>query len=134
MGEVGRQVCRDAGVSWLDLSGNAQIVAPGLRIHVEGKPNAYKRPGRPSTVFSPRSSRIVRQLLIEPGRSLHQPELARLVGLDEGFTSRIVRKLEADELVGRDATGALHVTNPGLAILDHHRYQALTERLRRTTV
>ena len=51
-----------------------------------------------------------------------------------GFTSRIVRKLEADELVGRDATGALHVTNPGLAILDHHRYQALTERLRRTTV
>jgi hypothetical protein len=85
MGEVGRQVCRDAGVSWLDLSGNAQIVAPGLRIHVEGKPNAYKRPGRPSTVFSPRSSRIVRQLLIEPGRSLHQRELARLVGLDEGF-------------------------------------------------
>jgi hypothetical protein len=116
MGEVGRRVCNEAGVSWFDLSGNAQIVAPGLRIHVEGKPNAFKRPGRPSTVFAPRSSRIVRQLLIDQGRSLHQRELARLVGLDEGFTSRIVRKLEADELLERDASGALHVTNPGLLL------------------
>ena len=116
MGEVGRQLCNEAGVSWFDLSGNAQIVAPGLRVHVEGKPNAYKRPGRPSTVFAPRSSRIVRQLLIEPGRALHQRELARVAGLDEGFTSRIVHKLEADGLVERDAEGALHVTNPDLLL------------------
>jgi len=116
MGEVGRQLCGEAGVSWFDLSGNAQIVAPGLRVHVEGKPNAFKRPGRPSTVFAPRSSRIVRQLLIEPGRALHQRELARLAGLDEGFTSRIVHKLEADGLVERDAEGALHVTNPDLLL------------------
>ncbi len=111
MGEVGRQICDEAGVSWLDLSGNAHIVAAGLRIHIEGKPNAYRRPGRPSTVFAPRSSRIVRQLLMEPGRRLHQRELASVAGLDEGFTSRIVHKLEADGLVERDAEGALHVTN-----------------------
>jgi hypothetical protein len=116
MGEVGRQLCTEAGVSWFDLSGNAQIVAPGLRVHVEGKSNAYKRPGRPSTVFAPRSSRIVRQLLIEPGRALHQRELARVSGLDEGFTSRIVRKLEGDGLVERDAEGALHLTNPDLLL------------------
>ena len=116
MGEVGRQLCNEAGVSWFDLSGNARIVAPGLRVHVEGKPNAYKRSGRPSTVFAPRSSRIVRQLLIEPGRALHQRELARVADLDEGFTSRIVRKLEADGLVERDAEGALHVTDPDLLL------------------
>jgi hypothetical protein len=116
MGEVGRGICERAGVSWFDLSGNAQIVAPGLRIHVEGKPNKYKKPGRPSTVFAPRSSRIVRQLLIEPSRSLHQRELARLAGLDEGFTSRIVRKLEADERVERDASGAVRVRNPDLLL------------------
>lgn len=116
MGEVGRRVCAHAGVSWFDLSGNAEIVAPGLRIHVEGKPNKYKKPGRPSTVFAPRSSRIVRQLLIEPGRSLHQRQLAHLAGLDEGFTSRIVRKLEADGLVERDAKGAVRVSNPDLML------------------
>ncbi len=69
MGEVGRRLCEQAAVSWFDLSGNAEIVAPGLRIHVEGKPNKYKKPGRPSTVFAPRSSRIVRQLLMDPGRA-----------------------------------------------------------------
>src|SRR6187549_3883476 len=37
MGEVGKRVLRDAGVSWFDLSGNADITAPGLRIYVEGK-------------------------------------------------------------------------------------------------
>ena len=116
MGEVGRRVCQQAGVSWFDLSGNAGIVAPGLRIHVEGKPNKYKKPGRPSTVFAPRSSRIVRQLLIEPDRSLHQRELARLAGLDEGFTSRIVRKLEADGLVERDTKRAVRVRNPDLLL------------------
>lgn len=116
MGEVGRRVCEQAGVSWFDLSGNAEIVAPGLRIHVEGKPNKYKKPGRPSTVFAPRSSRIVRQLLMDPGRAVTQRELARLADLDEGFTSRIVRKLEADEHIERDDAGALHVKNPDLLL------------------
>lgn len=116
MGEVGRRICEQAGVSWFDLSGNAEIAAPGLRIHVEGKPNNYKRPGRPSTVFAPRSSRIVRQLLMAPKRSMHQRELARLAGLDEGFTSRIVRKLEADELIARDEKGAVRAQNPGVLL------------------
>jgi hypothetical protein len=116
MGEVGQKLCEQKGVSWFDLSGNARIVAPGLRIHVEGKPNKYKRPGRPSTVFAPRSSRIVRHLLIEPGRSFHQRELSRVAGLDEGFTSRVVRKLEADALIVRDDKGAVRAKDPDLLL------------------
>lgn len=120
MGEVGKRVLRDAGVSWFDLSGNADITAPGLRIYVEGKRNLFKRRGRPSTVFSPKSSRVVRRLLIEPGRAFLQRELARECGLDEGFTSRIVKKLEADRMVKRDAAGLLQVTDPEL-LLDSWR-------------
>lgn len=116
MGEVGQRLCEQRGVSWFDLSGNARIIAPGLRIHVEGKPNKFKRPGRPSTVFAPRSSRIVRQLLIEAGRSFHQRELSRVTGLDEGFTSRVVRKLEADALVVRDDDGAVRAKDPDLLL------------------
>ena len=36
MGEVGRKACEEAGVSWLDLSGNAHIIAPGIRVIVQG--------------------------------------------------------------------------------------------------
>jgi hypothetical protein len=120
MGEVGRRLCEEANVSWFDLSGNAHIVAPGLRIHVEGKPNLFKRPGRPSTVFSPKSSRIVRQLLLDPQRAFQQRELAREAGLDEGFASRIVKKLVADEMVRRDTDGSLRVVSPSL-LLDSWR-------------
>lgn len=101
MGSLGASLCREAGVGWLDLSGNADITGPGLRIHVEGRPNQHKRPGRPRTVFAPKSSRIVRRLLAHPGTGFFQNELARACRLDQGFTSRIVRKLEEDGLVTR---------------------------------
>jgi Transcriptional regulator, AbiEi antitoxin, Type IV TA system len=112
MAEGGRRLCEEANISWFDLSGNAHIVASGLRIHIEGKPNIFKRPGRPSTVFAPKSSRIVRAMLLEPQSSISQRELARRTGLDEGFTSRVVRKLESDQMVERDAEGAVRLLNP----------------------
>jgi len=38
MGETGRRLCEEHEITWLDLSGNARIKAPGLLINVEGKP------------------------------------------------------------------------------------------------
>ncbi len=116
MGEAGRTLCREARVSWFDLSGNADIAARGLRIYVEGKPNQFKRRGRPSTAFAAKSSRIARTLLLEPTRWFQQRELSRASGLDEGFTSRIVKKLEADQLLRRDDQGALRSIDPNLLL------------------
>jgi CRP-like cAMP-binding protein len=116
MGDVGKRLCAAAGVSWLDLSGNANIVAPGLRILIEGKPNKFLRRGRPSTAFAPKSARIARRLLIEPGRSFRQQELARETGLDDGFTSRIVHRLEEDGLLDREKDGAVRVRNADLLL------------------
>jgi hypothetical protein len=59
-------------------------------VQVEGKPNLFKRRGRPRSVFAPKSARIARVMLIEAERAFTQRELAKAVGLDEGFTSRIV--------------------------------------------
>src|SRR6185436_2265808 len=53
-------------------------------------------------------------------RAFSQRELARASGLDEGFTSRIVRQLEQERLVGRDAKGAVKVTDFN-ALLDSWR-------------
>lgn len=111
MGEVGRNLCEEAGVGWLDLSGNAHLVAPGIRVHVEGKPNQFKQAGRPRSVFAQRSARIARWLLIQPEVAVSQRALARATGLDEGFTSRIVHQLEAQGLVARDSSGAVKVAN-----------------------
>lgn len=116
MGDVGQRLCAEAGVSWVDLSGNADIVAPMLRIRGEGRPNKYARRGRPSTALGPRSSRIARLLLMEPSRFFRQQELARESGLDDGFVSRIVRRLDADRLIARAEDGAVRVRDPSLLL------------------
>jgi len=112
MGETGRHFCQEREIAWLDLSGNAHIKAPGLFISVAGKPNRFKSAGRPPNLFAPKSSRIVRQLLIEPDPGFTQRELALATGLDEGYTSRIARRLEENGLVVRDDTSLLKPEDP----------------------
>jgi len=99
MGAAVAQTARDAGISWMDLSGNADIRAQGLRIHVTGRPNRFVKKGRPSSAFAPKSSRVARALLLDPGRFWVQSDLARQIKLGRGFVSRIVRRLAADELI-----------------------------------
>ena len=105
MGEVGKALCRQNGVSWLDLSGNADITAPGLRVRVEGRPNRYRSPGRPPDIFAPRSSRIARVLLLQPDRSFTQADLAQEAGLNPGTVSRLVGRYEEAGFVRRDRAG-----------------------------
>lgn len=124
MGEAGRHLCEEKKVSWLDLSGNADITAPGLRIHVEGKPNKFKSAGRPKDIFAPKSSRITRHLLIEPGRFITQRELTNETDLDEGLVSRVVREMEKSRLLERDSSaGGVRPKDPDI-LLDawHEKY------------
>lgn len=116
MGKIGRRLCRDAHVCWLDLSGNAWIVAPGLRIQIDGQPNRYRPHGRPASAFAAKSARIARWLLIRASESMSQRELARATEMDEGFTSRIVRRLEEDDLIVRNDAGAISVRDPNLLL------------------
>lgn len=116
MGEGGRSLCEEAGIGWLDLSGNAHITAPGLRIHVDGRVNRFKRRGRPSNAFAPKSARITRRLLLDPTRFFSQRDLARVTGVDEGLTSRIVRKLEEDGLLTRNDRGEIRPRDPGILL------------------
>jgi len=116
MGQVGRKVCEEAGVGWLDLSGNAHIIARGIRVIVEGKPNRFKAVGRPPNLFAPTSSRIVRWLLIHPAEHISQRAIARSTGLDEGFVSRLVARLEQDDYLVRNERGAVRPKDPALLL------------------
>ena len=124
MGEAGRRVCEDLGVGWLDLSGNAHVVAPGLRIIVGGRPNRFLSAGRPPNLFAPKSSRVARWLIMHPDESLTQRELARAVDMGEGFVSRIVSRLEREGYLVRENGSAIRAKDPSL-LLDawQERYQ-----------
>ena len=117
MGEAGRELCERAGLSWLDLSGNAHVTAPRLRIQIEGKPNKFKSVGRPKNLFAPKGSRIAREFLMNPGVSLTQRELAERTRLNETWVGRVVRELERENLLTRDKeTNAVRVLNPDLLL------------------
>ncbi|MHC4356226.1 MAG: type IV toxin-antitoxin system AbiEi family antitoxin [Planctomycetota bacterium] len=129
MGEVGRKRCEQAGVAWLDLSGNARIVVPGVHILVDGRENRFKSRGRPSSAFAPKASRIARWLLIHHDRFLTQREIALATDIDEGYTSRVVSRLEDENLVIRDDAGAIRPRDPSL-LLDAWREEYDIEKHR----
>ncbi|TXD41279.1 hypothetical protein FRC96_04655 [Lujinxingia vulgaris] len=135
MTSTGAQRCEDERIPWLDLSGNAHIIAPKLRLHVEGKSNQFTRRGRPPNVFAPKSSRITRHVLRFPERTFLQKEIAEATGLSEGYTSRVVSRLESLRLLHRDEAGAVGASDPALLLdswLENYRFDK--HRIRRGTV
>lgn len=116
MSDAGRRVCEGASIPWFDLSGNAHIVAPGIRVIVDGRPNRFRGPGRPASIFAPKSARVVRWLLENEGRALTQREIARATDMTDGFVSRIASRLEDESYVLREPGGALRVKDPALLL------------------
>lgn len=120
MGASGRELCRAAGISWLDLSGNAEIETPSMRIRILGEPNRYKRPGRPEALFASRSARAARVFLLDVQRVWLQTELAVATGLSAGYLSRLLPRYEEGGFIGSEQAGRslrYRVTNPD-ALLD----------------
>lgn len=116
MGRTGQDLCREHGMSWVDLSGNARIEAPNLRIQILGETNRFKQSGRPATPFAPKSSRVARLLLQNWDQPHRQTDIATETGLVPGYVSRIVRRLIDEELLQRNDEGAVRVPDPGLLL------------------
>lgn len=116
MGDIGRRICQEHDVGFVDLSGNADINGPGLRIRVDGKPNLFVQRGRPSSVFAPKSCRLTRILLQDPRRWWRQSELAQAGQLGAGYVSRICNRLQEDRFIERDAVGSVRPRDPNLLL------------------
>lgn len=87
------ELCREHKVSYLDAVGNCRMVAPGLFLHVCGRPN------RPSAIkaavdpFSRKSSRIVRALLTHPDKAWQVQQLAQEARVSLGLASKVKKAL-----------------------------------------
>ena len=115
MGETGRRLCAEAGVSWIDLSGNAWIDAPGKQIRILGNRNRFASAGRPANVFAPRSPRLLRAVLLQPRRVFSQAELVSASGVDKGRVSRLVHRMLAMDLLVNEGEG-YRLKDPALAL------------------
>lgn len=103
MGDAGRRMSAEAGVSWIDLAGNADIRGLGLLIRLLEHPRP-PRAGRPPNVFAPASSRLIRSFLMSEGTALGPRDLVERSGLDKARVSRLIPRLEAMGAIQRVAS------------------------------
>ncbi len=119
MGLSGRDVCEVAGVSWLDLDGNAEIASEDLFVSVRGRGRWGSRPHQTPTSnpFTLRNSRIVHLLLNEPNGRWDQQRILEATNLSRSTVSRTIKYLDQAEYIRWNAgINELTVINPRLLL------------------
>ncbi len=90
-----QQQCREAGVNFIDLSGNVFLNQGHVYVERVGFANRYPEIRKGRGPFSDKASLILRVLLSEKPRRWGVREMAGRVGLDPGFVSRMAKELES---------------------------------------
>ena len=99
LSDASRQICKEAGIGCIDLAGNAFLSFKNVFIDKSGNPNpfAISRPAK--SVFSPKSSRILRVLLSDPSKRWYVEDLSKEADISIGLTSRVKKTLLSEEWI-----------------------------------
>jgi len=113
---VSRELCRDNGISYLDFEGNAHLAFKTVFIDrlTEGKPASERREFK--SLFTPKSSQVLRVLLRDPKRIWRVADLAEAAHVSLGHVSN-VRTALLDREWAEVVSGGLHLIFPD-ALLD----------------
>ena len=112
-----RERLRDAGIAFLDLTGNLrlELARPGLFIESQGAdvdPDRKQRPSR--SLRGAKAGRVVRAL-VDAESPPGVRELAERAGVDPGYASRVLALLDREALVERgERRGIASIDWPGL--------------------
>ena len=99
LSDASRQICKEAGIGCVDLAGNAFLSFRNIFIDRSGRPNPFAVVRLSKSVFSPKSSRILRVLLSDPSKRCYVEDLSREVGISIGLTSRVKQALLSEEWI-----------------------------------
>jgi hypothetical protein len=82
-------LCKEEGVGFLDLEGNARLVFNGVFVErlVASKPSVEKRELK--SLFRPKSAQVLRVVLRDPKRAWRVTELAETAGVSLGHVSNV---------------------------------------------
>lgn len=105
-GPRAREILSGAGLSWLEPDGDCRIALGSLYIERLTRGQRRRKAGTADTryvadLFSGGSLRIVRWLLIGPGRSWTIEDMADRTGLTPGYVSRVFKTLARDAYLDR---------------------------------
>ncbi len=112
-------LCREQGVGFLDLEGNARLIFDGVFIErqVASKPVAERRGLR--SLFKPKAAQVLRVMLRNPNQSWRVSELAQVADVSLGHVSNVRTALLNREWA-QVSGGGLFLSEPD-ALLDEWR-------------
>lgn len=95
----GLDVCAEEEIACIDEAGNLLLPLPGAYVEIRGRGNAHPEKRELRSLFSPKSSRILRIMLAQPDRQWQVQELARTAGVSAGLVSRLKSPLREEDLI-----------------------------------
>lgn len=98
----GRALCQEFGVGCVDLAGNALLAFDQVFIEKSGNPNPAPARRLQRSLFSPRSTRVLRVLLADPTRRWYVRDLAAEARISLAQTSKLKRALLDQDLLGEE--------------------------------
>jgi hypothetical protein len=99
LSDAGRQICKEAGIGCIDLAGNAFLSFKNIYVDRSGIPNPFSVKRISKSLFSPKSSRILRVLFSNPTKRWYVEEMSREASISIGLVSRVKQALLANEWV-----------------------------------
>jgi len=110
-------ICNEAGIGYVDLSGNCYIAFQQVFINREKMANRFPFKTGLSSLYSPKSERVLRVLLTYPYRSWKSVELAKEAQVSLGMITHVSKKLGEEEWLKRTSEG-IYLTQPEKLLMD----------------
>jgi len=91
--EESKQICQENNIGFIDIAGNCLFNFDNIYISIEGRPNPYPNTRPLKTIFSDKSTRVLRVLLCNPEKEWYVKELSKEANISIGQTSNIKKRL-----------------------------------------
>ena len=110
-------ICKESGIGYVDLSGNCSIAFRQIFIKREKSGNQFPFKTGLSSIYSPKSERILRVLLVFPYRTWKAIDLAKEAQVSLGMITQVSKKLIEEEWLKKTSQG-ISLTNPENLLAD----------------
>ena len=98
-------ICKESGIGYVDLSGNCSIAFQQIFINREKSGNQFPFKTGLSSIYSPKSERILRVLLVYPYRTWKAIDLAKEAQVSLGMITQVSKKLIEEEWLKKTSQG-----------------------------
>lgn len=123
------RICKVAGIGYVDLSGNCHLAFQQVFISREQMANRYPFKSGLSSLYSPKSERILRVLLTYPYRPWKAIDLAKEARVSLGMITHVGKKLEEEEWLKKTPAG-ICLTQPDQLLADWTKNYSLNQNTR----